>query len=82
MHNDLKRTFYFDTKDGVTVRDRSGSDFVTRAEAIEHSKALAEKFRQNRTHTEADCIVSVIDVSGAEIHVEVINPDLNFTAPR
>jgi hypothetical protein len=34
------RTFYFDMKDGVPIRDRVGLQFPTAAGAIEHSKSL------------------------------------------
>lgn len=70
----LKRTFYFDTKDGVTVRDRLGMDFRTGGEAIEHSREIAANFRSEQKHPEMDFRVSVIDPSGTEIHVEWINP--------
>ena len=48
----IKQTFYFDMKDGVTVRDRIGMQLMFDAEAITHSKELAERFRHERTHDE------------------------------
>ena len=39
------RTYYFDTKDGIPVRDHSGIEFAASREAIEHSKELAKRLR-------------------------------------
>lgn len=39
------RTCYFDTQDGVPVRDNKGIDFRRASEAIEHSKKLASGIR-------------------------------------
>ncbi|MGN8545048.1 DUF6894 family protein [Bradyrhizobium sp. 13971] len=40
------RTYYFDTKDGVPVRDRIGLEFASAAAAITHSKQMASKIRR------------------------------------
>jgi hypothetical protein len=40
------RTYYFDTKDGIPVRDHSGIEFATSNEAIEHGKELAKRIVQ------------------------------------
>jgi len=69
-------TFYFDMKDGVPVRDRIGKQFRLNSEAIEHSKTLASRFRQER-HTEPDLVVVVIDESGREVHRERVYPTVS-----
>jgi hypothetical protein len=69
-----KQTFYFDMKDGVTVRDRIGLQFTINSEAIEHSRVLAERFRHERIHDEPDLAISVVDESGREIHRELVHP--------
>lgn len=68
-----KQTFYFDMKDGVAVRDRVGIQFSLNSEAIEHSKVLAERFRHDRNHNEADLAIVVVDESGREIHRESVH---------
>src|SRR5664279_5188181 len=40
----IMRTYYFDMKDGVPIRDRTGLRFSTDADAIKHSKELARRF--------------------------------------
>jgi hypothetical protein len=39
------RTYYFNVKDGVTVRDRRGLEFPTAGGAIEHCKELGRRLR-------------------------------------
>ena len=39
------QTFFFDMRDGVPLRDRIGVEFDTNIEAIEHSRVLAQHFR-------------------------------------
>jgi hypothetical protein len=68
------QTFYFDMKDGVPVRDRIGKCFALNAEAIDHSKRLAARFRHERIHDEPDLCISVLDESGREIHRELVHP--------
>ena len=79
------QTYYFDMKDGVTVRDRIGKQFASIAEAIAHSEALAERFRHEHAHDEPDLSISVISESGAEVHRERIHPlrsiRKSFTVP-
>jgi hypothetical protein len=70
-------TYFFDTKDGVAVRDRFGTNFQTDAEAITHSKSLAKQRRRDGSHIDADLRISVINASGAEIHCEMVNPTLS-----
>jgi hypothetical protein len=66
-------TFYFDVKDGVTVRDRVGLPFKLESEAIEHSKELAVGMRMKGPIKEADLRISVVNVLGHEIHVELVS---------
>jgi len=68
-------TYFFDTKDGVTVRDRSGISFNLDSEAIEHSIMLAGDMRLKGPIKEADLRICVINDSGREIHVELVSPN-------
>ncbi len=69
------RTYYFDTKDGLPVRDHKGIEFATGSEAIEHSKELAKKLRDDRPGSDKKLVVIVIDESGTEVHREPVYPD-------
>lgn len=69
-------TFYFDTKDGVPVRDRIGKQFRLNSEAIEYSKTLAARFR-HEPHTQPDLIVVVLDETGREVHREPVYPTVS-----
>jgi len=67
------RTYYFDMRGGIPVRDRKGLEFPTAGGAIEHSKNLARQMRDDpRARGHASSIV-VIDQSGAEIHREAVD---------
>jgi hypothetical protein len=68
------QTYYFDMKDGVPTRDRVGMQFTLNSQAIEHSKDLAARFRQERIHEEPDLVICVLDESGREIHRELVHP--------
>ena len=68
-------TFYFDMKDGVTVRDRHGADFASYEDAVAHSKVMAAQIRQDQTHMESDFRISVVNEAGAEVHCEMVNDD-------
>ena len=68
------RTFYFDMKDGVPIRDRVGLQFPTAASAIEHSKELARRFRHERPLKDRDLAIVIIDESGSEVHREQVYP--------
>ncbi|WP_338692186.1 MULTISPECIES: DUF6894 family protein [Bradyrhizobium] len=68
------RTYYFDTKDGVPVRDRVGLEFANASTAIKHSKQMASKIRRENPSGDVDRHVVVIDESGKEIHREAIYP--------
>lgn len=64
------RTFYFDMKDGVPVRDRAGVQFRTVADAIVHSKALAQRLSHEHPVKDRDLSIVVLDESGSEVHRE------------
>ena len=66
-------TYFFDTKDGVTVRDSLGLPFKLDSEAIEHSKLLAAAIRLKGPVKEADLRICVVNESGHEIHVELVS---------
>jgi hypothetical protein len=68
------QTFYFDMKDGVQVRDRIGRRFALNAEAVDHSKRLAARFRSESGHDEPDLTICVVDELGREIHRELVHP--------
>jgi hypothetical protein len=66
---------YYDMKDGVPTRDRTGLEFPTVGGAIEHSKALAQRLRRDPRRRDLALSVIVVDESGAEIHREPVYPD-------
>lgn len=68
------RTYYFDLKDGVPVRDRQGLEFSSPGGAIAHSKDLARLLRAERRVRNARLTIRVLDESGAEIHLEPVYP--------
>jgi len=70
------QTFYFDTADGVPVRDRIGKQFRLNSEAIAYSKTLAARFRDQR-RDEPGLAVVVLDESGREVHREPVYPRSN-----
>jgi hypothetical protein len=59
------QTFFFDTKDGVPLRDRIGVEFDTNVEAIEHSRVLAQHFRDESLRDDQDLEISVVNRSPA-----------------
>jgi hypothetical protein len=69
------RTYYFDMKDGVPIRDRVGIDFPTSAGAIEHSKELARRFSHDHPLKDRDLVIVVVDESGSEIHRQRVYPE-------
>jgi hypothetical protein len=71
----VMRTYYFDMKDGAPVRDRRGIEFPTAADAIEHSKELAQRFRHEHQLYDPALSIIVVDESGTEIHREPVHPD-------
>ncbi|MFK4506605.1 hypothetical protein ACVIW2_000431 [Bradyrhizobium huanghuaihaiense] len=82
------RTYYFDMKDGVPVRDKSGLEFVSDGAAIAHSKRLADKVRRENPKGHAELRIVVLDESGREVHREqrsminvVLTPVLSARLP-
>ena len=67
-------TYYFDMKDGVPVRDKSGLELVSDGAAIAHSKVLADKVRKENPEGNPDLRIVVIDESGREVHREQVYP--------
>lgn len=67
-------TYFFDIKDGGTVRDRLGISFKFDSEAIEHSILLAKEMRVKGIK-EVDLRISVINESGTVVHVEMVSPN-------
>jgi hypothetical protein len=69
-------TYYFDMKDGVPVRDRMGAEFATSLAAIEHSKELARRLRDDHKRPrDRGLLIVVTDESGREIHREPVYPE-------
>ncbi len=68
------RTYYFDMKDGVPTRDRTGLEFATTGGAIEHSRALARRLRDDPRITDRSLSIIVIDEMGNEVHREPVHP--------
>lgn len=69
------RIYYFDMRDGVPTRDRTGIEFPSTAAAIAHSKELARRLRDEPRLKDPALEIVVIDESGAEIHREPVYPD-------
>jgi len=69
------RTYYFDLMDGIPTRDRQGLEFLTISGAIEHSKDLAKRLRDDPRCRDSALAVVVLDESGTEIHRERVYPD-------
>jgi hypothetical protein len=69
------RTYYFDIKDGIPVRDKGGLEFPTVSAAIEHSKNLASKLRDDPRPKDRALSVIVVDESGTQIHSEPVFPE-------
>jgi hypothetical protein len=67
------QTFFFDMKDGVPMRDRIGIEFDSNIEAIAHSRALAQHFRDDSLRDDQDLEISVVNASGREIHREFVH---------
>ena len=65
------RTYYFDRKDGIPVRDNKGTDFAKASEAIDHSR-LAACIRGELQGRDSNLIIVVVDESGTEIHREPV----------
>ncbi|MET4177317.1 hypothetical protein ABIB99_008441 [Bradyrhizobium sp. LA6.1] len=68
------RTYYFDIKDRVPIRDKSGLEFVSDGAAIAYSKSLADKMRRENPKGHPELRIVVLDESGREVHRERIYP--------
>jgi len=68
------RTYYFDMKDGIPTRDRTGLEFATVTGAIDHSRDLARRLRHDPRITDRRLSIVIVDESGAEIHREPVYP--------
>ena len=68
------RTYYFDVRDGIPIRDRKGLEFPGVGGAIEHSKNLARQMRDDPRASGRAFSIVVIDQSGVEIHRELVGP--------
>ena len=68
----IVRTYYFDAKDGVPVRDGAGSQFASPAAA--NSEHLAAAIRDKKQAGHRDLHIVVIEESGREIHREPVYP--------
>jgi hypothetical protein len=77
----IMRTYYFDLRDGLPTRDRKGIEFSTAAAAIEHSKELERRLRNERRLRDPDLVVIVIDESGSEVHRELVHADTESQRP-
>lgn len=73
----MLRTYYFDMKDGVAVRDRMGLDLPSDGAAIAHCRSLAETVRKQSPNGHPDLRIVVVDESSREIHREQIYPKEN-----
>ena len=69
------RTYYFDKRDGVPVRDNAGQQFATPSAAIEHSKQLAKELRSKQIVGDSDLYIVVVDETGREVHREQVYTD-------
>ena len=69
------QTYYFDMKDGVPIRDRTGREFRTDTQAIEHSKTLARRLGHERLAKDQRLCVVVLNEAGSEIHREPVYSD-------
>ncbi|WP_461717909.1 DUF6894 family protein [Bradyrhizobium liaoningense] len=72
-------TYYFDIKDGVPVRDKSGLELVSDGAAIAHSKNLADRVRREKPKGHPALQIVVIDESGrgSSPRTDLFKRDLN-----
>ncbi len=67
------RTYYFDLRDGNATRDKKGLQFQTISGAIEHSRELARRLRNDPRITNRTLSIIVIDQDGREVHREPVH---------
>ena len=60
------RTYYFDMRDGIPLRDRKGLELPNADSAIEHGKNLARQTRDDPRAGGRAFQIVVIDQSGAD----------------
>jgi hypothetical protein len=65
--------FFFDMKDGVPMRDRTGLEFKTNADAIAHCVVVAQHFFDESLTNDQDLEISVVNEVGREIHREFVH---------
>ncbi|HZV06048.1 MAG TPA: hypothetical protein VE999_13300 [Gemmataceae bacterium] len=70
----MPRTYYFDMKDGGAIRDQTGLQFQTVGGAIEHSRDLARRLRNDPRVTDRSLSIVVLDQDGREVHREPVHP--------
>ena len=58
---------------GVSLRDRTGVEFDSSVEAIEHSRLVAQHFRDESLRDDKDLEISVVNALGREIHREFVH---------
>jgi len=75
------RRYYFVLKDGAPAPDRTGVEFATSSDAIQHSKKLAQRLRNDARISDPEQQVLVINENGAEIHREAVFPMKVVTRP-
>ena len=73
------RTYYFDIKGGIPSRDRTGLEFDSITGAIDHSRDLARRLRDDPRIRDRALSIVVIDESGTEIHREPVYPPMPST---
>jgi hypothetical protein len=76
------QTFFFDMKDGVPLRDRTGIEFDTNIEAIAHSRVLAQHFRDESLRDDKELEISVVNELGREIHRELVHREPSGDATK
>ena len=68
------RKYYFDLNDGGPARDRTGVDFATSSDAIQHARELAQRLRNDAGMSDPELKVVVLNENGAQIHREAVFP--------
>jgi hypothetical protein len=62
--------FYFDIRDGVPARDRTGKEFERISAAIAHAEELAAEFRRQREPKGQHSRICVVSENGTVVHEE------------
>jgi hypothetical protein len=62
--------YYFDIRDGVPTRDRTGKDFECISGAIKYAAELAHHFRSQREPKENNSRICVVSEDGMMVHEE------------